>query len=153
MSEATQTVSLDAPAVDALKAVDIAIALGAEIPAPVKSFVHIAKVEIVDEDDGRNNYGYIVGAYQSNEDAEAGLVGWVLERWTDAERAPFYDLWDRNQNEDEDEDLDYDDLEKIYIREHTDKEILKAYFNAFSDSYEIEKVYVKSVPSREELLA
>ena len=129
------------PLPDALRALEVAIALGAEVAAPVKSFVHIVRVEIVDEDDPFNNYGYVVGVYQSVEAAKAGLVGWVLERWGDSGRSPFYDSWDNKEDE---EDLDYEEAEKRYVEANSDDEILKAYFDASSDSYDIDKSYVKA---------
>ena len=124
--------------IDALRALEVAIALGAEIPAPVKSFVYLATVAVIDEDDGRNDYTDTIGVYQSEVAAKIGLVGWILDRWSQSERAPWNDDLEFSAADDE-----YDLGEKNYLASKTDDEILQDYFSDSPDSYNITKFIIQ----------
>lgn len=140
MTEAIEVTQVPA---DPITAIEVAITLGAEIAAPVNSFLYTFHVDIVDEDDQRNNYGYLVGVYQSQESAEAGVRNWILERWASTERAPWIEDF-------EGIDDDYEEKEKEFLQGKTDIEVIKAYFDDALDSYGIMKVRVLPLAVRGE---
>lgn len=132
---------------DALEAIDVAITLGAEIAAPVNSFLYSVHVEIRDADDGRNNYVDLIGVYQSKESAEADLRGWILNRWAHNENAP----WSEDFDESGEELVPgwYEGHEKAFLATHTDIEVIEEYFDDSIDSYGIEKIQVKPFLARD----
>ena len=134
----TESTVLDGGTTDALRALDVAIALGAEIPAPVKSFVYLASVKVGDEDRVRDDYKVNLGVHQSYESAEVDIVGWILERWSESSKAPW-----NSDLEFESGDEEYDLGERNYLASKTDVEILEDYFTDHYDSYEIVKLIVK----------
>jgi len=136
---ASKETTVPEQAINAVRLFEIAIALGAEIPAPVGSFIWIGHVNIEDQDDYRNDYDYDYGVYQSEISAEAGLVGWILEQWEMSLGSP----WNEELNDVDDE---YLSNEKIYLSENTDKEIIEEYFDGSSNTYEIKVMKIQENP-------
>ena len=134
----TESTVLDGEPIDALRALEVAIALGAEIPAPVKSFVYLASVKVGDEDRVRDDYKVNLGVSQSYESAKVDIVVWILGRWGQSSYAPWNSVLKLESGDEE-----YDLGEKNYLASKTDAEILKDYFTDSIDSYDITKFIVK----------
>ena len=126
-----------------LEPLEVAIALGGSVEAPVGSTIQLLQVFIKDTDDSQYDYNEIVGIFPTIPAAEAALRNWVLIRWNDRGNAPWQDDDEETGGE------EYLAKEKEFMDKSTDKEIIKEYFgDGDMDDYLIQTFKVKAAPAR-----
>lgn len=122
-----------------LKSLDVAIALGAEIAAPVGSFFYECQYF-----DNSSSDDFCIGRFPSMEAAVTALVAWIIQEWANSDRTPWGEPG-------EDEQLkaiaNSDDPEKTYLEIFTEAKIIDAYFEKTYDRYSMEKYYIDNTSS------
>ena len=128
-----------------LEPIEVAIALGGSVEAPVGSTIQLLQVFVKDLEDSQYDYNDIIGIFPNIPAAEAALRDWILIRWHDTEAAPWKD------DEEEVGGAEYLAKENDFMKDKTDKEIIKEYFgDGDMDDYLIKVMKVEAAPARGE---
>ena len=135
-----------------LEPVKVAVALGAKnIPVVVGTKAYLASVDMYKHDSYHDQWGEVIGIYDSEVAAEAGLRKWILNRWDgmrSAEIAPWFNEYDEDDIEDISEELK-EELREAFLFENSDKEIIDAFFHDESPhDYDIESYNIESFEPR-----
>lgn len=126
-----------------IRLLEIATALGAEIPIPLGC--HFYELIIFDGSHSEDN-AYRTSKFQTKKACETDLVNWILEEWTEGGRTPWREVATALSPSRLQEEMrlvrESDDPFRTYIESHTDSEIIDWYFTQSSDTYEINRMMV-----------
>jgi len=144
-----ETKSKDIDVNSPIRLLEIAIALGAEVLAPVGS--HFFELIIFD-----NSYSYdktySTSIFQTKKSCETALVNWIVREWTESERTPWREVATALSSSRLQEEMrlirESDDPFEAYLATHTDSEIIDWYFAQSIDTYEInrKRIYEEEKP-------
>lgn len=120
-------------------AIGVAIALGAEIPAQVGSYIYFmtishdffSKSKISFNSNGQTislgDDGYSIGFYISEEEAKKDLLTLILGRWKKKGNAPWMINQIRKDDSLSPSSEEYNNLEAEYRKTHDDDSLIKVY--------------------------
>ena len=137
-----------------LEPVKVAVALGAQnIPVVVGTKAYIASVDMYKHDSYHEQWGEVVGIYDSEIAAEAGLRKWILKRWDNLrsfEYAPWFSEYDQDDIENIADELN-EELKEAFLAENSDQDIINAFFHDESPhDYDIESYSIETFEPREQ---
>lgn len=132
---------------DLLDPLEVVLALGGIVEAPVGSTAILVTVFVKDLDDIQNDYSHTLGVFQNKVAGEVALRNWILGRWQDTETAPWQDDNEYVRGD------EYKAKEESYCQSKKDQEIIKDYFDGNKyDEYTIKITKIQGPPVRKRLL-
>lgn len=131
-----EEVNVEPEVKDAITAIDVAIALGADIAARPGSFFY----ELRYFDNSDDSQDFCIGRFQTVKACDTALVGWIVNEWGNSDRTPWKDPGDNQQLQ---VIADSEHPEQSYLEAFTETQVIDAYFKSTYDRYSIEKHYIK----------